>query len=90
MSEFHNKRTSPSLSPGPFGFEIHFRTRRFFDQFANRPDMVFDSARHCWRFRLKRHVNSAEVVEREPERQRTLMVLPFLAETVRQSRELSR
>ena len=52
--------------------------------------MVFDSAGHRWRFGFQRHVNSTEVVECEPESQRTLMVLPFLAEAIRQLRESSR
>lgn len=51
--------------------------------------MILKSAGHSWRF-VERHVNSAEVVEREPQRQSTLVIVPFLAEAVRQSRESSR
>ena len=64
--------------------------RRFFDQFPDRPDMVFNPAGHRWRFRFERHVNSAEVVVCEPQRQRGLMVSPLLREAIRQSRESSR
>ena len=52
--------------------------------------MVFDSARHRWRFGLQGHVNSTEVVVSEPERQRTLVILPRLDESVREPGESSR
>ncbi len=46
--------------------------RRFFDQYSDRPDMIVKPAGHRWRFLplVQRHVNSPEVVEGEPERQR--------------------
>lgn len=56
--------------------------RRLLDQFTDRPDVIFDSAGHRWRFVLQRHMNSTEVVEREPHSQFTLMILPLLAEAV--------
>jgi hypothetical protein len=34
--------------------------RRFFDQFSDRPDVIFKTACHRWRFRLQLHLNSAE------------------------------
>src|SRR5262249_19495132 len=59
---------------------------RFFNQFTNRPDVVFQTAGHRWRF-LERHVLATEVVVREPKPQRGFVILPPLTKSVRHSRE---
>jgi hypothetical protein len=72
----------PQFITGAFLF--HFRILsefcRFFDQFSDRPLMVFQPAGHRWRF-LERHVLTAEIVVTEPQRQSMTVILPFLAET---------
>lgn len=51
--------------------------------------MIFETAGHRWRFLslVQGQVRSGQVVVSKPQGQGTLVILPFLAEPVRQSSE---
>jgi hypothetical protein len=59
---------------------------RSLQQFAYAPDVIRDSGGHCWRY-TQRLVDTNEIVKTEPQSNCSPVVLPFLAESIRQASE---